>query len=83
VTLLCQPGQLKLRISDDGCGFEPDDIPFDHLGLGIMRERAADVGAKLSINSCAASGTEVVVVWTDKGQNASFAAASSEPRDTR
>jgi nitrate/nitrite-specific signal transduction histidine kinase len=53
---------MTLCIQDDGCGFDPDCVPPDHLGLGIMRERAAAIGASLSITSQIGHGTEVKVV---------------------
>jgi PAS domain S-box-containing protein len=51
---------LRLEIEDDGCGFEPD---ASHQGLGLlgMRERAARIGAELSIASQPGRGTVVAV----------------------
>jgi len=63
VSLRCQPGGVELRVVDDGRGFDPDQVPPDHLGLGIMRERAEAVGATLQIESQVGQGTQVVVVW--------------------
>jgi signal transduction histidine kinase len=58
------PGvKVELVISDDGRGFELDDLPPEHMGLGIMRERAEAVGAQLGIVSQADRGTQVTVVW--------------------
>jgi two-component system nitrate/nitrite sensor histidine kinase NarX len=54
---------VELRIRDDGRGFDPASIPPDHLGVGIMRERAATVGATLEIESQAGHGTQIVIVW--------------------
>lgn len=56
-------GTVELRIKDNGKGFEPCNIPADHLGLGIMRERAEAAGAKLWITSSTGMGTEVKVMW--------------------
>lgn len=55
---------VELRISDDGCGFDMDQVSPDHLGLGIMRERAEGIGATLTIESQPGHGTQVVVTWT-------------------
>jgi signal transduction histidine kinase len=63
VTLCCQPEQVELSVSDDGCGFAPDSISPDHLGVGIMYERAKAIGAMLKIESQPGSGTQVVVTW--------------------
>lgn len=60
-----EPQRVKLRISDDGRGFDPSYVPPDHLGLGIMRERAEAVGATLRIESQPGQGTQVEVVWTE------------------
>jgi nitrate/nitrite-specific signal transduction histidine kinase len=58
VTLCCQPERVELSVSDDGCGFDPNSISPDHLGLGIMHERAKAIGATLKIESQPGSGTQ-------------------------
>jgi len=55
--------EVELVIRDDGRGFEPDDVSPEHMGLGIMRERAEAVGAQLGIISQTGQGTQVTVVW--------------------
>jgi nitrate/nitrite-specific signal transduction histidine kinase len=53
---------VALRVSDNGCGFDPDRFarnPNGHCGLISMKERAADIGGTLTIVSSAAQGTEV------------------------
>jgi two-component system nitrate/nitrite sensor histidine kinase NarX len=70
VRLHCDSGVLELQVSDDGCGFDTVGIPPDHLGLGIMRERAESVGAQLRIDSQLGQGTQVRVVWRDERQRA-------------
>jgi signal transduction histidine kinase len=55
---------VVLFISDDGRGFDPDDISPDRLGLGIIRERAQKIGARYKIESEPGHGTQVLVVWT-------------------
>ena len=70
VSLSCQPEKVELRISDDGCGFVVARISSDHLGLGIMRERADAIGAALDIKSEPGHGTQVVVTWSgEEGRN--------------
>ena len=59
---LCfEPRSVRLRISDDGCGFDPDQPPRDdaHWGIAGMRERAARVGAQLRLVSHPGAGTTV------------------------
>jgi two-component system nitrate/nitrite sensor histidine kinase NarX len=65
VTLCYQSGGLILRIEDDGRGFDAAAIPPGHLGAGIMRERAAAVGASLSVESSPGHGTRVRVEWRE------------------
>jgi signal transduction histidine kinase len=56
-------GGLSLAVEDDGRGFDATSIPAGHLGVGIMRERAAAVGAGFSIESSPGQGTRVSVQW--------------------
>ncbi|HEX5617946.1 MAG TPA: ATP-binding protein [Solirubrobacteraceae bacterium] len=51
---------LRLRVIDDGAGFDPGTCG-PGFGLGGMRERAALVGAELSVRSDPGAGTEVAV----------------------
>jgi two-component system nitrate/nitrite sensor histidine kinase NarX len=53
----------KLHVSDDGRGFDVNRASPDHLGIGIMRERAEAIGATLTIESQPGHGTQVVVTW--------------------
>ena len=55
--------RIQLNVADDGIGFDPNDVPPDRLGLGIIRERAQDIGAELSIDSHPGDGTRVTVIW--------------------
>ena len=52
-----------LSICDDGGGFDQMKISHEHLGLRIMRERAAEVGVHLEITSQVDQGTCVEIVW--------------------
>lgn len=49
------------RISDDGCGFEPDKHKEGHVGLAIMRERAQRIGGNIMVNSRAGIGTQITL----------------------
>jgi signal transduction histidine kinase len=53
--------ELRLVVEDDGTGFSPENE--QQLGLGIMRERAADIQADLTIDSRIGEGTCVSLVW--------------------
>ena len=52
-----------MSIRDDGHGFDPKSILGEHLGLGIMQERASNVQATLTIRSKPGQGTEISVRW--------------------
>ncbi|HBX71228.1 MAG TPA: hypothetical protein DEH25_18090 [Chloroflexi bacterium] len=54
---------VELSIVDDGRGFKPQGIAPERLGLGIMRERAESIGARLEVESQPETGTQVVVKW--------------------
>jgi signal transduction histidine kinase len=63
VSLHNEPGLVRLRISDDGIGFDPDSALAHQLGLDIMRDRAEAIGAVLRIESQPGHGTRIGVEW--------------------
>ncbi|WP_233224660.1 type IV pili methyl-accepting chemotaxis transducer N-terminal domain-containing protein [Thiomonas sp. X19] len=75
----------RFEIRDDGQGFDPGKGTADaqaHVGLQIMRERAANIGADLRIDTAPGTGTrvllelpEAVSIATDRGQARSAHAA--------
>jgi PAS domain S-box-containing protein len=65
VSLLCQADSALLTISDNGAGFDPETVSPKHLGLRIMQERAAGVGAAVKVTSSEGRGTEIAVAWPD------------------
>ncbi len=55
---------LRLRISDDGCGFDPAAVRDEEaFGLISMRERAEALGAAFHVDSAAGRGTRIEVAW--------------------
>ena len=49
-------GCIRLCVTDNGCGFDPEDVlknpdPLTGYGLKSMRDRAEVVGGKLSLDS--------------------------------
>jgi signal transduction histidine kinase len=73
---------VKLRIVDDGKGFQAGSVPDGHLGLAGMRARAEKIGARLDVTSRPGSGTTIEVT-VPKGvitalREASPAASSAE-----
>jgi signal transduction histidine kinase len=72
VRFRCDADQATLSIDDDGQGFDVDNIPPGHFGLGIMQERAVSVGAVLEIESEIGVGTRIRVAWqTDERRTTS------------
>ncbi len=65
VCLRCHPQWVEIRIDDNGRGFDVEAIPPGHLGLGIMRERSASIGATLTIVSTIGKGTTVEIIWQE------------------
>ncbi len=63
VSLNNQSDQVKLTISDNGRGFNPNQVTSGHFGVDIMHERAKAVHAELQIDSQLEHGTTVNVIW--------------------
>ena len=58
-----QDGQLAVTVSDDGAGFDPAHAWDRHgLGLGLMRERVAELGGTLQLDSTPGQGTTVQIL---------------------
>ncbi len=54
------PETVRLRVTDDGCGFSADDVALSgngHFGLLDMRERAQSLGCDLLVKSEPGGGT--------------------------
>jgi two-component system nitrate/nitrite sensor histidine kinase NarX len=63
VSLRCTSAAVRLRISDNGRGFDQSDAQSHQLGLEIMRERAQGIGAMLTIESRPERGTRIEAEW--------------------
>ncbi len=64
VSLEAASGRARIIIQDDGRGFNTGQAAEgtrQHYGLGFMRERAAQVGGSVAIDSAPGRGTQVVV----------------------
>ena len=62
VFLINTGNEVRLSISDDGCGFDMNASASEHgLGLTSMRERSRIVGGTIMISSTPASGTVIEV----------------------
>jgi signal transduction histidine kinase len=53
--------ELSVTVADDGLGFDPEVIPAGHLGRWTMADRAATLGAVLSVDSRPGSGSRARV----------------------
>jgi signal transduction histidine kinase len=61
ILLLRRDGRVTGIVEDDGRGFDPEEARADGLGLVGMRERAALVGGRLTIETAAGAGTTIAV----------------------
>jgi signal transduction histidine kinase len=50
---------LHVQVEDAGRGFEPGVVPSSASGLSGMRERAALLGGRLSVESAPGAGTQL------------------------
>jgi signal transduction histidine kinase/ligand-binding sensor domain-containing protein len=64
VEIAYDEGHARLRVSDDGCGFDPASLRAanGHYGLVSMRERAEQVKGRVRIDSAPGRGTLVEAV---------------------
>jgi two-component system, NarL family, nitrate/nitrite sensor histidine kinase NarX len=55
--------EYRIRVRDDGRGFDPAALCEldDHVGLSIMRERAARAGGRVEVRSAPGAGTEILL----------------------
>jgi signal transduction histidine kinase len=56
---------LRLKVIDNGRGFDPSKIPSGHLGVEGMRTRAERIGGRLEITSARGEGSTIEVVVPD------------------
>jgi signal transduction histidine kinase len=61
ISLEREGGSIRLRIADDGDGFDLQDHPSAGLGLRLMERRAAQLGGTLRIESAPGMGTNLAI----------------------
>ena len=67
-----EPERIDVLVEDDGKGFDvqgpslPDLLRAQHFGLASMNERAALIGAQLTIHSKLGEGTQVRLQWKNE-----------------
>jgi two-component system, NarL family, sensor kinase len=62
VRLTLEPGQVHLRVEDNGVGFDPTAMPPDRFGVIGMGERARLLGGALVIETSPGGGTAIDVL---------------------
>ena len=72
INLRHEEAAIELSIRDDGRGFDLEQTASGHYGLSMMHERAAGVGARISIASQPGHGTELTIRWTQTPHTRSF-----------
>jgi signal transduction histidine kinase len=77
------PKRITLCVMDDGKGFFPEDVSADHLGIGIMYERAESIGAEIAIVSQPGEGTRLTVTWEANNEGESDEHAEKNSCDDR
>jgi signal transduction histidine kinase len=83
LTLERQADRCQIIVRDDGRGFDPAAAKSNgegHFGLSIMRARAARIGAELRVDSQPGHGAQVVLRWTQTGENVQFSGAAIQPQ---
>ena len=55
--------EVRMLIIDDGKGFSIQEGFQEHMGMSIIRERAAAINASLEIISSPGQGTQLNLVW--------------------
>jgi len=69
---------VALEVIDDGCGLPVAAQGSTGMGLRIMHERAAEVGASLDVSSVTGAGTSICFAWPARST-----AGVEEKRDDR
>jgi signal transduction histidine kinase len=84
VKLNYEPALVRLRVRDDGVGFDTTchaTVSGGHFGLLDMSERAGKIGGAFSMISAPGQGTEIVVAVPEKGAPESASKAEDNPEE--
>jgi signal transduction histidine kinase len=63
-------GVLAMTIADDGCGFDPENLPPQGYGLKNMADRASQIGAEYQLLTRPGEGVRLMVSLTGGGWQA-------------
>jgi signal transduction histidine kinase len=69
VTFNCSHSKGELLIEDNGKGFDLNQATSGSLGFDIMQERAANINAKINIESQIGEGTCIQAIWQNEEVN--------------
>jgi PAS domain S-box-containing protein len=61
VRLVKEPGEYQVSVEDNGRGFDLAAVPVNRVGLSSIRERVAQLGGRISIQSAPGQGTSIRV----------------------
>jgi signal transduction histidine kinase len=58
-----EDGMVHIVVEDEGPGFDPEqEIGTDHVGMRLMRERAARVGGRIELETAPGTGTRLEAI---------------------
>ena len=80
VELSQDDAEIRLEVRDNGVGFDPQSEHPGHFGLNTMRERAAELGGSLEIESRPQAGTNVRAVVPASRSNTGESISSPKSR---
>ncbi|MGH2694222.1 MAG: sensor histidine kinase [Actinomycetota bacterium] len=59
-----EDGKVHIVVQDEGTGFDPsEEVGEEHVGMKLMRERAARVGGELKLDSRPGEGTRLEAIF--------------------
>jgi signal transduction histidine kinase len=61
IELTCDASAVRVRVADDGHGFDPARVPAEHYGLEGIRQRSRLLGGEPRISSAPGAGTTIEV----------------------
>lgn len=67
VTMILDEAELRIRIEDDGRGFEPQQLDGSRLGVLGMQERVELLGGTFELSAAPGAGTRIEVVIPVEG----------------
>ena len=63
ITIKKRENKCELIINDNGKGMSQSEVPSNHLGISIMKERAQAIGANINFMSEPGAGTTIHLIW--------------------